>query len=249
MPDATSQNGNGNGNGNGSGESGNQGTGTGPDANAGNNGAGSGGSSSNPTDNNFDPSKLSGPQLAKVLENQELWKLPRLQELLQSNKELQDLRKKQQDDVDKKLADDKKWEELAAKRDNELIEERKKTQQLTVNQQLTTKLAPLGVVDVDAALKLVDRDTIKVADDGTISGIDEAIESLKKDKAYLFTKGNGQSVGTPTNSENDNKDGAGVMKFKRSQLQNPSFYQEHRADILKAAAAGQIEDDITPHRQ
>jgi hypothetical protein len=117
---------------------------------------------------------------------------------------------------------------------------------MQVNQQLTNKLAPLGVVDLEAALALVDRSQIKVEENGTVTGIDAAIEALKTGKTYLFGGENGGAkppVGSPTNPGNGGQQ-SGPMKFKRSQLRDANFYKANRDEILKAQAAGQIENDL-----
>lgn len=44
----------------------------------------------------------------------------------------------------------------------------------------------MGLVDPDAALLLMDRDSIKVDDNGTVTGAKESLESLKSSKPYLF---------------------------------------------------------------
>ena len=47
--------------------------------------------------------------------------------------------------------------------------------------------AKLGLVDADAALMMINREGIKVDDAGVVTGVKEALETLSKDKAYLFT--------------------------------------------------------------
>lgn len=44
----------------------------------------------------------------------------------------------------------------------------------------------LGLLDTSAASVLMDKSGIKVKDDGTVEGIKEALETLKKDKPYMF---------------------------------------------------------------
>ena len=44
----------------------------------------------------------------------------------------------------------------------------------------------LGLLDADAASTLMDKSKVKVKDDGTVEGVKEALEALKKNKPYLF---------------------------------------------------------------
>jgi len=46
--------------------------------------------------------------------------------------------------------------------------------------------ADYGLVDAEVALKLMDVSALKVADDGTVSGVKEAMEALKTSRPYLF---------------------------------------------------------------
>jgi len=46
--------------------------------------------------------------------------------------------------------------------------------------------ADYGLVNVDAALKLMDNSKIKVADDGTVTGVKEALDALKTTMPFLF---------------------------------------------------------------
>ena len=120
---------------------------------------------------------------------------------------------------------------------------------MSTNQALTTLLVKENVIDLDGALKLIDRGKITVKDDGTVEGAEDAISALKTDKAYLFTtqSGNRSGVGTPSNQGNQGQS-QGPAKFKRSQLMGPDgtkFYQEHKAEIDAAYAAGLVEDDVT----
>lgn len=195
-----------------------------------------------PAGGNTDLSKLSADDLKQVLENPEFFKLPRVAELLEHSKELKTLKEQQAADQDKSLAEQKKFEELANKRGDEVTTLKSQIQNMTIDQALTNKLVPEGVVDLAAALKLADRSKIAIDDNGNVTGVDEALESLKTDKAYLFGKPGQPTVGGPTNANNQP---SGPAKFKRSQLRDPAFYAEHRDEILAAQKAGLIEDDIT----
>lgn len=228
------------------------GTPTGSDSNPANNGGqanldgGNGGTPpANPTGGDFDPLKLTGDQLSKVLENQELWKNPRLAGLLSADKELKDLKAKQNQQTETQLAEQKKFEELAEKRGTDLAAANQRIQDLSVNNELQIKLAPLGVVDLDGALKLIDRSKIKVDENGQVSGIDDAITDLKSGKAYLFSGGNpsNPNLGNPSNPTNGSP--SGPTKFKESQL-TPEFYTAHKAEIDEAGRLGLIEADGPP---
>lgn len=200
---------------------------------------------------NFDPSKLTQDQLNKVLENQELWKNPRLTALLDADKELKTLKKTQETETEQTLTQQKKFEELATKRATDLATANQTIQKMQVDQALTNKLVKDNVVDLDGALKLIDRSKISVDDNGQVTGIDEALGSLKTDRAYLFTSGGttppAPSVGNPSNPQ-ASAGGSGQFKFKESQL-TPEFYKAHAVEINEAGRLGLIEQDGPPPMQ
>ncbi|MDJ1156053.1 phage scaffolding protein [Macrococcus caseolyticus] len=57
-----------------------------------------------------------------------------------------------------------------------------------------------------AVLKLIDRESLEVQDDGTIKGLDEAISSLRETDSYLFTPTNSDET-PPSNNDSDKQDG------------------------------------------
>ena len=199
-------------------------------------------------DASFDPAALTPEQLNQVLEkNPHIWKTDRLSELRDKSKKFDEAQAKATEAETKALEEQGKFKELSEKQTATIAELQNQLKTSTVNQAVTNKLAPLGVVDLEAALALIDRSKIEVAEDGTISGVDEAIETLKTGKSYLFNAGGGTTnptVGTPSNPGNGGGT-SGPAKFKRSQLQDSKFYNENRDAILKAQAAGEIEDDVT----
>lgn len=196
-----------------------------------------------------DLSTLSGPELEKVLENPNLWKLPRVQELVKTSQEHKKLTTQQQKDEEKKLQEQNEFKTLAEKREGEIEKLNGQIKSMTISQALTSKLVPEGVVDLDAALKLVDQSKLEVGEDGQVSGLDDAITSLKNDRAYLFNAGGGgqqtppkPQVGAPSNPSNGQQPNqGGQFKYTRSQIADPKFYQEHRDDILEAQRNGLID--------
>lgn len=95
-----------------------------------------------------------------------------------------------------------------------------------------------GAVDPDAVLALLDRTSL-LSDDGTPTGVGDAITALLETKPYLKAqltapKGNiGQGErGAPT----------GGATFTREQLKDSKFFEANKAAIFDALAKGQITD-------
>lgn len=236
--DGTSQNGNQGDQGQGGNGAGNEG---GQQQQSGNQGQQQ--STGNNQNQEIDFSTLTTEQLEKVLENQEVWKSPRLTKLLEANKELEKIKNQQTEQERKQLEENNKHKELAESYKTDLEKANTKIQDLVINQSLTGELVKAGVIDIDAALKLIDRSKLKIEND-QVAGVDEALKGLKESKAYLFNNNGTQSLGGPNGSQG-NEGGQQQTKFKRSQLQDPKFFEANKPAIMEAYKNGQIEDDLS----
>lgn len=95
-----------------------------------------------------------------------------------------------------------------------------------------------GAVDPDAVLALVDRSTVKVGDDGQVTGVDEAVKALLDSKQYLVGK-----APTPTPGGADaGPRGAGPSVITRDSLkamtpqQVAQLMTTNPADVNRALA-------------
>lgn len=149
-----------------------------------------------------------------------------------------------------RLEEQGKYKELAEKAEREKADVLTKFERSTKVASLKVAALEAGTVDADAVASLVDLGAIKLTEDGSVDGdsVKKVIEDLKTAKAYLFGKQQkpnmGADGGNPANGGGDD-----IPTFKRSQLKNSAFYKEHEKDILRAAAAGKIVDDITQQAQ
>lgn len=150
------------------------------------------------------------------------------------------LEKEKKDATEATLKEQNKWKELAESREKELNETKESVKQTRLNNAIERAAAKAGAVDPEAVLALIDKSKIQVAQDGTITGVEEAVKSLSEGKAYLFGKGNTQTLGNGTNPADTT---TVVKRFRLSQLSDAKFYRENEADIRAAQAAGTIDLD------
>jgi hypothetical protein len=190
-----------------------------------------------------DVTKLSDEQLLKVLEHPNFFNIPRVKELREKAAQADKLTESQRKAAEDKLKEEKKWEELSQQKETENATLREQIKNSNVNSALTALLVKENVVDLDGALKLVDRSNISVDDNGTVTGVAEALTALKTDKAYLFNGSQNPQVGNPSNPTGTQP--TGPMKFKRSQL-TQEFINANKDEVYKAMNAGLIEDDGPP---
>lgn len=191
----------------------------------------------------IDISKLSEEQLNKVLEDQRLWKNPRLAGLLEDSKKAKEYEAQKAKDEQEALKKKGDFETLAKQKEEEVNGWKTKWNTTQADNAIMAEAAKNGITDLDAAKKLVDRANIKVNEDGSVTGADEAIKKLVTEKSYLVNgKPTAPTVGGGTNPGDPN---GTQPKFKLSQLQDSKFYQEHLKEINDAMRIpGAIEDDL-----
>lgn len=174
-----------------------------------------------------------------VFDDPRLWQHPRFKSLNERAKKADLLEKQQNEAEEKRLAEQKKFEELANKRAQERDTATAKLQTAIQDNRILTEATKIGVVDVEAVLKLIDRSSITIDENGNVSGITEAVSALVTAKPYL----KGKTTVTIGSATNPGADDQTVKKFKLSQLSDPVFFKEHEKDIMEAYKTGQIEDD------
>lgn len=178
----------------------------------------------------------------KVFDDPRLWQHPRFKSLNERAKKADLLEKQQAEAEENRLAEAKKFEELANKRATERDTIASKYTASQQDNRIISEASKVGVVDIETVLKLVDRSAIHVDENGVVTGAVEAVQALLAAKPFLKGKAT-TKIGSDTNPGDDTDTGA--KKFKLSQIQNPVFYREHEKDILAAYKAGLIEDDMT----
>lgn len=186
----------------------------------------------------FDTSKLSDEQLAKVLEDERVWKTKRLQDLREKAKKADEYDRNKSKEEEERLAKEKKHEELAALREKERDEARNKYSTAVTDNAIMAEAAKAGITDLDAAKKLIDRTNVKINDDGSVSGVAEAIAQLVKDKPYIVAKQQ-KPVGSGTNPT----DSGDQSEFTMTQIQDPVFYRKNEAAIKEALKNGKVKED------
>ncbi|NGA44367.1 hypothetical protein G0Y07_11355 [Staphylococcus aureus] len=108
------------------------------------------------------------------------------QQLDKANKEL-DNRDKQITDLQKaKDGDNKELKDKLEKYEHENAQYQADMKELKLNNAVKVAVAK-EANDADDILKFINKDELELQDDGTVKGLDKAIETLKESKSYLFT--------------------------------------------------------------
>lgn len=192
-------------------------------------------------DQDFDTSKLTDAQLAKIYEDPRLYQHSRFKELTEAKKQRDDLAKEKADREKKELEEKGEFQKLKDLAEKERDDAKTQLNNLKLDSAIERAAVKAGAVDPEAVAKLIDRTNIKADDTtGEIQGLDDAIKAMQETKGYLFGKGNTVTVGSPTNPANPNSG----KRYKHSQIQDPKFFRENEADIRLAIKENRVEHDL-----
>lgn len=181
--------------------------------------------------NTVDFSKIGDEQFAKVLEDPRLWNHPRVKELrekAEAAKKYEAERAAAEEAALKKKGD---FETLSQQKQAEVDSWKEKYTSSLTNSAIMAEAAKLGITDLDAAVKLIDRANIKIDENGTVSGVEEAVKALADSKGYLVT-GPARPVSSGTNPSSPNTT---QPTFKMSQINDPVFYAKNYEAIKRAS--------------
>lgn len=191
-----------------------------------------------PDTTSVDFSKLSDDQLAKVLEDPRTFNLPRIKELREAAKKAKEYEASEAKRQEEELKKKGEFETLAKTKEEEANTWKTKFEQSQINNAIMAEAAKQGITRLDLVDKLIDKSKIQLAEDGTASGVTEAVTELITNNEFL--KGETKSsLGGGTNPT----DTGAVQEFTITQIQDPAFYQKNREAIQIAQAKGKIVDD------
>jgi len=97
-----------------------------------------------------------------------------------------------------------KAQERAAQLEKQLADAAEKQKALMTQSDITAKAAKLGIIDPDAAYKLLNRSELEYGDDGAPTNTETLLVALLKEKPYLA--GGGASAMNPAKSSGNQKD-------------------------------------------
>lgn len=191
----------------------------------------------------FESENLSDEDFEKVFDDPRLFKHKRFKSLNERAKKADEFETKQKEETEKRLKEEGKLKELLELKEKELSEAVAKNEKVSLDSRIQAEAAKQGAVDLDAVTKLIDRSGIKTEEDGSVSGVEDAVKGLLESKPYLVGSG-----GTPANiGSGTNPPGTKattVKKFKHSQILDTDFYAEHEDEIQEAIKHGQVEHDL-----
>lgn len=187
----------------------------------------------NPDPNN-QPVQLTQEQLAAAFQH------PRFKELAAQAAKAKELEEAQAKAEEERAKQNGEFEKLAETKSAEAEKWKGQFQSAVTNNAIIQAAVKAGISDPDAAVKLIERGGIKLNDDGTVEGVEDAVKSLIESKPYL--KGTAPAVNSGGGPANPDPNGTGTPPaFTRSQIEDHKFYTEHQAEIDKAVDEGRVD--------
>ena len=156
-------------------------------------------------------------------------------EAAEYRKRLRELEKALKEKEEAELSEQERLQRRVAEYEARLADLERERQERTLQYEVKLRASQMGIVDPEAAWRLLDLSAIEFDEDGMPVNIEDALQELVKSKPYLRTQA-APSV-SPTNPSRR------TQVFTRSQLRDPKFFREHRDEIMAAMREGRIVED------
>lgn len=127
----------------------------------------------------------------------------------------------------------KKLAELQSQHDNVT----RQSQERIINYEVRLQAATMGIVDPDAAAKLLDWSAIEYNDDGSPTNIDDLLKKLAKAKPYLVGKPAAPTSGGATNPPRSQSSAPPPLSREAISRMTPDEYNARRAEVQAWLAA------------
>lgn len=151
-------------------------------------------------------------------------------------KRLRELEQRVQQYEEEKLSETERLQKRLAEAEREITRLQQERQERLLKYEVQLAAGKLGIIDPDAAYRLLDLNLVEFDDDGEPQNIEKLLRDLVAEKPYLVA-GSGVSPTNPARSVGS------PPVFTRSQLRDPKFFQAHRDAIMQAVREGRIVEE------
>jgi hypothetical protein len=174
------------------------------------------------------------------------FKHPRFKDLneraTKAEKELEKFNKAKAEAEESKLKEEKKWQELAEKKDVELKSLQEKVTLGTKTRSVIEEAIKLGIKDTDAAVKLVDINSIQLDEAGQPTNAAEVVKALATAKPYLITGEPSKDIGADVNPDNtEGKKTIWAHTELREKMRDHEWYTKHKEEVDAAFKEGRVD--------
>lgn len=159
-------------------------------------------------------------------------------------RELDELRQYRQQAEDAKLSEQERLSRRMAEIESERAHLLQDRQARTLKYETQLTAARLGIVDPDAAYRLLDPAEVEYDEEGTPTNLEACLKTMLQTRPYLLPARTDPVLvaATPTSATNPQRAAAGrATSFTREQIADRAFWDANKADIMVALAEGRIE--------
>ena len=162
-------------------------------------------------------------------------------------------------EADAKLSEQERLAKRVAELEGQQQAAAKAAHETILRYEVQLQAAQMGIVDPDAAAKLLDMSQVSYDAAGQPQGVAAALQQLVKDKPYLVSHDNGagpqgargaipatpvfpSSVSvSPTNPATRSSTATATRRYSQAELEDRDFYVSHREDLIRAQREGRID--------
>lgn len=159
-------------------------------------------------------------------------------EAAEYRKRLRELESKVKAEEEAKLTEQERLQKRLAELERKETEYQQLLQGRTLEYEVKLHAARLGVVDPEAAYRLLDVKQIEFDEDGKPVNVEKVMRELIAKKPYLAGGNGAMSATNPAQGRI-----SGQQVFTRSQLRDPKFFAANREAIMQAMREGRILED------
>ncbi len=158
-------------------------------------------------------------------------------------KELDQLRADKKSAEDSQKTEQERQTQRAADAEAKLANAEKLHRDQVNRYEVQLQAGKIGIIDPEAAVKLLDWDGLELDSDGRPKDVDEALKELVKARPWLGTQpaSQQQALTARTAGATRNTNAPGSRVYTAAELQDYTFYTKNRDDIIAAHKEGRIE--------
>ncbi|GIV63927.1 MAG: phage scaffolding protein [Chloroflexota bacterium] len=161
-------------------------------------------------------------------------------EAAEYRKRLRELESKVKAEEEAKMTEQERLQKRIAELERKEIEYQQSIQARTLEYEVKLHAAQLGVVDSEAAYRLLDLKQVEFDEDGKPVNIEKVLKALIAAKPYLVGTGGAVSVTNPAQGRI-----SGQQVFTRSHLRDPKFYAANRCSPHGERGPIKSKDNLT----
>jgi hypothetical protein len=178
---------------------------------------------------------------------EEQWKIAfghdRFKKLGERAKKADELEAKFQTEEEERLKKQGDYQKLLENEKSARTELETKFKNSVLENSIMAEAVKQGVADVDAVIKLIDKNGIELDENFKATGIDKAVEKLLAEKPYLKSAQPASNIGANANPAGNNGGGKPkwTMSNLREKMKDHKWYMENKGEIEAARKEGRID--------